>query len=226
MAVSPIQRTFTIEEYERLAKIGLLGRTELLNGVIWSMETGRPWTFTVDAVYRMVEAGVLRRDEVPEVLDGVLVVRPIADHQEAAVIDRIARALVIAMVDRAIVRIRGPLQLSGTTGVTPGAVILKTREDWYRDFCPGATDVLLVIEVVLGGMHSGVSERSASIRDQAYPKSGWRTSRPNCSKSRETRMVLAAIASGAIMYALMKSRRARSRRSGFVLAISSSVQAG
>src|SRR5437016_12452446 len=93
MAVSPIQRTFTIEEYERLAKIGLLGRTELLNGVIWSMETGRPWTFTVDAVYRMVEAGVLRRDEVPEVLDGVLVVRPITDPQEAAVIDRIARAL-------------------------------------------------------------------------------------------------------------------------------------
>jgi len=170
MAVSPIQRTFTIEEYERLAKIGFLGRTELLNGVIWSMETGRPWAFTVDAVYRMVEAGALRRDELPEVLDGVLVVRPIADHQEAAVIDRIARALVIAMVDRAIVRIRGPLQLSGTTGVTPGAVILKTREDWYRDFCPGATDVLLVIEVVLGGMHSGVSERVSVYSRSGVPE--------------------------------------------------------
>lgn len=120
MTVSPIRRTFTSEEHERLAKLGLLGRTELLKGVIWSMETGRPWTFTVDAVSRMVEAGVLRRDELPEVLEGVLVVRPIADPQEAAVVDRIARTLVVAIADRAIVRIRGRLRLGGTTEVTPG----------------------------------------------------------------------------------------------------------
>jgi Uma2 family endonuclease len=168
--MSPIRRTFTVEEYERLAKFGLLGRTELLNGEIWSMETGRPWMFTVDAVYRMVEAGVLRRDELPEVLDGALVVRPIADPQEAAVIDRIARALVVAIADRAIVRIRGPLRLGGTTEVTPGVVILKTREDWYRDFCPGAPDVLLVVEVVLGGMHSDVSERVSVYSRMGVPE--------------------------------------------------------
>ncbi len=170
MAVSPIRRTFTIEEYERLAEFGLLGRTELLDGVIWSMETGRPWTFTADAVYRMVEAGVLCRDELPEVLEGALVERPIADPQEAAVIDRIARALVVAIGNHAIVRIRGPLRLSATTEITPGVVILKTREDWYRDFRPGATDVLLVIEVVPAGMQSDVSERVSVYSRSGVPE--------------------------------------------------------
>lgn len=157
--MSPIRRTFTSEEHERLAKLGLLGRTELLTGVIWSMETGRPWTFTVDAVSRMVEAGVLRREELPEVLEGVLVVRPIADPREAAVVDRIARTLVVAIADRAIVRIRGRLRLDGTTEVAPGVVILKTREDWYRDSHPGAADVFLILEVCLAGMQPDVSER-------------------------------------------------------------------
>lgn len=102
---------------------------------------------TVEDYHRMGEAGVLAADARTELIEGeILDMAPIGSRH-ASVVNRLNRLLVSAVGDRAIVQVQGPVRLGDLSEPEPDLALLKPRTDYYRDALPGATDVLLIIEV-------------------------------------------------------------------------------
>jgi Uma2 family endonuclease len=102
---------------------------------------------TVEDYYRMAEIGVLAPDARVELIEGEIIdMAPIGpDH--AAVVDRIARALIQALGERAIVRVQGPVRLSALSEPEPDIAVLEERTDFYRRAHPNGGETLLIIEV-------------------------------------------------------------------------------
>ncbi len=110
----------------------------------------RPYTirpFTVEEYHRMGQAGILREDERVELIEGELVMNSPISSRHAACVDRLTALLVPALTGRAIVRVQSPLRLGTHSEPEPDLMLLRYREDFYRDAHPGPEDVLLVIEV-------------------------------------------------------------------------------
>jgi Uma2 family endonuclease len=104
--------------------------------------------FTVDQYHRMIEAGILTKDDRVELIEGEIVeVAPIGTRH-ASTVDRITRLLVTRLGDRAIVRVQGPILLPiEVSEPQPDVAVLRPRADFYRAAHPQPDDVLLVIEV-------------------------------------------------------------------------------
>lgn len=101
----------------------------------------------VDDYYRMAEAGILQRDSRVELIDGeVIDMVPIgADH--GATVNRLAKALILACGDRAIVAVQNPVRLDPGSEPQPDFAVLRSRADGYRTAHPTPPDVFLLIEV-------------------------------------------------------------------------------
>ena len=103
--------------------------------------------FDVDEYHRMAEAGILSHDDRVELIDGEIVaMTPIGPRHNAAV-DRINRALVRTVGDRAIVRVQGFVRLGRFFEPQPDFAVLRPRPDFYASHLPGAADILLIVEV-------------------------------------------------------------------------------
>jgi Uma2 family endonuclease len=101
--------------------------------------------FTVDEYMRMGEVGILGEDERIELIRGeILTMSPIGTRH-AAFVDRFTRRLVMALGERAWVRVQGPVRLFADTMPEPDLAVLRPRD--YRQAHPTPEDVLLVIEV-------------------------------------------------------------------------------
>ena len=101
--------------------------------------------FTVDEYDRMVETGILGREERVELIEGEIVeMTPIGDRH-AAFVDNLTRLLVTRVGDRAVVRVQGPVRVSTRSKPQPDLILLKPRS--YVRVGASAEDVLLVIEV-------------------------------------------------------------------------------
>jgi Uma2 family endonuclease len=103
--------------------------------------------FTVDEYQRMGEAGLFSEKDRVELIDGeILTMSPIGPPHCGAV-DRAARALILAVGRRAIVRVQGPIDLNRYTEPEPDIVLLYSRSDFYGSGHPQPADVLLVVEI-------------------------------------------------------------------------------
>ncbi|WP_376095240.1 Uma2 family endonuclease [Roseomonas sp. CCTCC AB2023176] len=111
-------------------------------------ETGlRRHKLDVAAYYRMAEVGILGPDDRVELIEGeILDMAPIGSAHGATV-DSLAEAVRAGLARRAIVRVQGPLRLSGESELQPDLMLLRPREDRYRGSHPGPGDVLLLVEV-------------------------------------------------------------------------------
>ncbi len=95
----------------------------------------------------MAEVGLLAPDAHVELIEGEIIdMAPIGIHH-TSVVDRLARWLMSAVSDEAIVRIQGSFRLSGFTEPQPDVILLKPREDFYWSRFATGDDTLLVIEV-------------------------------------------------------------------------------
>ncbi len=102
---------------------------------------------TVDEYLRMGEAGILRDDARVELIDGEMVDMAPMRSRHASVVGDLLALLVRAVGERAIVRCQSPLVLGERSAPEPDLMLLKLREDRYRNAHPQAADVLLLIEV-------------------------------------------------------------------------------
>jgi Uma2 family endonuclease len=102
----------------------------------------------VDAYYKMAEAGILKREERVELIDGeIMDMNPIGSPH-AAVTNRLARLLNRAVADAiALVSVQSPLRLDAYNEPEPDLMLLRPRADDYRASHPAAADVLLLAEV-------------------------------------------------------------------------------
>lgn len=103
--------------------------------------------YDVRDYYRMAEAGILSPDARIELIEGELVDMAPIGSRHAAVVDRFARSLTLAVGERAIVRVQGPVRLNELSEPQPDIALLRPREDFYAAAHPGPADVLLLIEV-------------------------------------------------------------------------------
>jgi Uma2 family endonuclease len=103
---------------------------------------------SVDAYYRMAEAGILADPKRVELIDGEIIDMPAIGSPHAAVTNRLARLFSRALRDEvALVSVQSPLRLDAYNEPEPDVMLLRPRSDGYRAAHPGAADVLLLVEV-------------------------------------------------------------------------------
>ena len=102
---------------------------------------------SADAYRRMAEAGVFQPEARLELIEGeILDMAPIG-KLHSSIVNRLTRLCVLAVGERAIVRVQGPVALGEHSEPVPDLALLKPRRDFYRNAAPVASDVLLLIEV-------------------------------------------------------------------------------
>lgn len=103
--------------------------------------------FTVDDWHQMIEAGIFRKGQRVELLDGeIYEMTPIGPHH-ASVVDRIGRLLFTHFDAVANMRVQGPAMVDRRSEPEPDLLLLRKRADFYRKAHPGPDDVFLIVEV-------------------------------------------------------------------------------
>jgi Uma2 family endonuclease len=103
--------------------------------------------FTLDDWHQMIEAGVLRKDQRLELLDGEIYEMAPIYPPHASVVDRLNRLLNTRLGTRAIIRVQGPVPARPRSEPQPDVAVLRERDDFYRKAHPEADHVHLIIEV-------------------------------------------------------------------------------
>ncbi len=102
--------------------------------------------FTVDEFLAMDRAGIFHPDERLELLDGDVWVRAPIGIAQGDGTDRLGNGLTLRLHERALVRVRGPVQLDNLNLPVPDIAILRRRHDYHRAH-PTPIDIFLVVEV-------------------------------------------------------------------------------
>ena len=103
--------------------------------------------FSADDYQRMGEAGILRREDRVELIDGEIIAMTPIGPRHCACVDRATRAFITKAGDSAIVRVQGSVRLDLYSEPEPDLVLLQPRSDFYASAHPGPADILLIIEV-------------------------------------------------------------------------------
>lgn len=102
---------------------------------------------TVADYQRMGDAGVLAEDAHVELIEGEMFDMAPIGSRHAGSVKHLARLLIKAVGDRAIVSIQDPIVLDEYSEPEPDVALLRPRVDFYKTHHPCASDVLLIIEV-------------------------------------------------------------------------------
>ena len=101
-----------------------------------------------DSYYGMAEAGILRRHDRIELIDGELIDMAPIGQNHGSTVSRLNETLVLAFAGRATVYSQTSLRLDRFNVPEPDFAVLKRRADFYGTGEPaGPADVLLLIEV-------------------------------------------------------------------------------
>jgi Uma2 family endonuclease len=102
---------------------------------------------SIDDFERLGAAGILAEDSRVELIEGDLIDMPPIGTGHMSVSNRLTRLLVRRAGDDAIVSVAHPMHLPPWSMPQPDFMLLRPRADDYATRHPGATDVLLAIEV-------------------------------------------------------------------------------
>jgi len=95
----------------------------------------------------MISLGILGPDDHVELLDGEIIEMSPIGPPHCGTVDWFNHRLVLAVGDRAVVRVRHSLRLSDRSMPEPDFVLARPRAGGYRTAHPAPDDTLLVIEV-------------------------------------------------------------------------------
>jgi len=123
--------------------------------------------FTADDYQRMGQAGILRREDHVELIDGEIIAMTPIGTRHCASVDRANRAFVTKAGDSAIVRVQGSVRLDLYSEPEPDLVLLRPRADFYASAHPGPADILLIVEVAESSI-----EYDREVKARVYARSG------------------------------------------------------
>jgi Uma2 family endonuclease len=103
--------------------------------------------FSADDFHALARAGVLGEQDRVELVEGEIVDMTPLGRRHVAAVNLLTRRFTVGCGERAVVQIQGPLRLGTHSEVQPDVVVLRPRDDFYRDAAPTVDDVLLVVEV-------------------------------------------------------------------------------
>lgn len=108
---------------------------------------------SVDAYYRMAEAGILADPHRVELIDGEIFDMAAIGSPHAAITNRLGRLFSRSLGDEvALVAMQSPLRLDVYNEPEPDVMLLRPHADSYRASHPGAPDILLLVEVSEGSL--------------------------------------------------------------------------
>lgn len=121
----------------------------------------------VEEYHLMAQAGILKRSDRVELINGEIIKMSPIGSKHAAVVDKIGNYLKAALGDQVILRVQSPITLPPSNEPEPDICLLKPKDDFYAEALPTATDIYLLIEV------SGSSlEYDQRIKAPIYAKDG------------------------------------------------------
>src|SRR5262245_53286775 len=92
--------------------------------------------FTVEEYDRMVEVGILGKEDHVELIEGEIVEMSPIGARHAACVARANALLVPALVGKAIVWPQGPIRLDDYSKPQPDLILLEPRTDYYAGGAP------------------------------------------------------------------------------------------
>jgi Uma2 family endonuclease len=103
--------------------------------------------FTVQEWHHMGKTGLFGEDARMELLDGEVIEMAPIGSRHAGCVKYLARALIVAAGDRAVVAIQDPVVLDNRSEPQPDLAVLAPRSDGYRESHPTPPEIILLIEV-------------------------------------------------------------------------------
>ena len=134
--------------------------------------------FTVAEYYAMADAGILTRDERVELLDGYVITMPPINEWHASNVDLFTNTFPAQLHGRAVVRVQNPVRLDDNSQPQPDVMLLRWRDDFYRDGHPCPADVLLLIEVSDSSVDFDRNEKLSAYAAAGIPEA-WIVNRPD-----------------------------------------------
>jgi Uma2 family endonuclease len=122
---------------------------------------------TVAEYRRLGEVGILGEDDRVELLEGQLVEMSSIGPRHALAVDALTYALVVAVGDRAAVRVQNPVTLDDFSEPQPDLVVARRPWRGYPGAHPGPEDILLLIEVANSSL-----EIDFGAKRELYAKAG------------------------------------------------------
>ena len=102
---------------------------------------------TTDDYHRMEDAGILGADDRVELIGGEIIDMAAIGVRHAFVVMQMARVLIMACGDLAMVSIQSPIRLDEANEPQPDFAVLRPQADVYKVRHPGPADVYLLVEV-------------------------------------------------------------------------------
>jgi Uma2 family endonuclease len=103
--------------------------------------------FTVKEYNRMIEAGILTKDDRVELIKGEIIQMAAIGRRHAACVNRLAELFILRLGQAVTVGVQNPVELNDNSEPQPDLALLRRRADFYEAGHPQASDVLLLIEV-------------------------------------------------------------------------------
>lgn len=103
--------------------------------------------FTADEYQAMGRAGILRREDRVELIDGEVLAMSPAGPPHFGTVNRLNHLFVRRVGDAAIVQVQSPVRVDPYSEPEPDLALLQPRADYYATAPATPADVLLAIEV-------------------------------------------------------------------------------
>ncbi len=141
-------KRFTLDEYHRLIDLGFFNEDdhiELIRGEI--MQLAEVKRFTIDEYHRLADMGFFHEDDRVELIRGKIIQMTPKGKLHTNCCRNLLRELAVLLADRAELQCQDPIVIPSKSEPEPDFVILRRRDDNYRNALPNSLDVLLVIEI-------------------------------------------------------------------------------
>ncbi len=146
-------RRFTAAEMEAMIAAGIVAAGERD-----TLCAGR--RFTVDEYLALGAAGILAKEERVELLDGEIICMAPIGNRHMNSVDWVARLMHPAIGSRAMVRVRGSIQLDDASMPEPDIAVIRRRS--VNDLAPVLpSDVYLLVEVADSSLEFDLGEKLA-----------------------------------------------------------------
>jgi len=122
---------------------------------------------TCEDYHRMAEAGILTEDDRVELLDGEIVFMSPIGNPHQSITDKLVAVFAPKLTGQAICRVQGSVRVSDFTEPQPDLVLLKMREDYYKNAFAGPDHVHLIVEVAESSLKTDLDRKAV-----LYAKAG------------------------------------------------------
>jgi len=128
------------------------------------------WQFSADDYERMVETGILDKDDRVELIDGEVIAMSPIGPPHAGIVNRLNAYLNRQLAGTAIVSVQNPIRLNDYAEPQPDLAILRPKDDFYAHAHPTPADILLLIEVADSSLEYDSNEKMPRYAQEAIPE--------------------------------------------------------